>query len=605
MAIRFLDTILSGSLAISGSYTLPIIDTGSTGVIGQMGINGEVPHFYSSQGWQAVSGSKFTPIPPSTIDVQYVVVAGGGGGGEGYYGGGGGAGGYLSSSLSSVESGSLFTIVVGTGGAGATGQSADGANGTTSSIAGASITTIAAIGGGGGASRSSDPGADGGSGGGAALETSYGGGAGSGTVGQGNDGGVGGGYGAGGGGASQAGFGESGTGNNDGGSGSASTITGTSIFRAGGGGGGGWSTSYSVGSGGPGGGGDGGDARLSTSPTAGTNNTGGGGGGGGGNGNDGAAGGSGVVILRYPTGSSLGAFGGNELKSKSGDRIHQFNTTGTFQVGSSTTFPPLENHYPSTVTKPSIFINPRAIGVDGTFDTIPDYGSVGRDFHNAGGSNNTKINTAAGSYDALDNAYGTGARGFVAGGTTLGVVYSDYNTNQDHSYNMFFRYDPSMESDLYYPLLWMVKPNTSDNSTSYYGGLQIAIWRGGLSQTGKIYAGLYNVSGGSNVHGTTQTSTVTSGDTWYMATVVVTYGSSGNIKIYLNGSLEVTSSTADNTGTGGSSNHVSIAESYWSTASINPGGMTIGVSHAWFGTALTATDVTNLWNFYKADYGLS
>ena len=90
MAIRFLDTILSGSLAISGSYTLPIIDTGSTGVIGQMGINGEVPHFYSSQGWQAVSGSKFTPIPPSTIDVQYVVVAGGGGGGEGWYGGGGG-----------------------------------------------------------------------------------------------------------------------------------------------------------------------------------------------------------------------------------------------------------------------------------------------------------------------------------------------------------------------------------------------------------------------------------------------------------------------------------------------------------------------------------
>ena len=606
MAIRFLDTILSGSLAISGSYTLPIIDTGSTGVIGQIGINGEVPHFYSSQGWQAVSGSKFTPIPPPSANIEYVVVAGGGGGGEGYYGGGGGAGGYLSSSLSSIESGSLFTIVVGTGGAGATGQSADGANGTTSSIAGASITTIAAIGGGGGASRSSDPGADGGSGGGAALETSYGGGAGSGTAGQGNDGGVGAGaYGCGGGGASQAGFGESGTGNNDGGSGSASTITGTSIFRAGGGGGGGWSGAYSIGSGGPGGGGTGGDGNTGTSPTAGTNNTGGGGGGGGGNGNDGAAGGSGVVILRYPTGSSLGAFGGNELKSKSGERIHQFNTTGTFQVGSSTTFPPLENHYPTTVTKPSIFINPKAIGADGTFDTISDYGSVGRDFHNAGGSNNTKINTAAGSYDALDNAYGTGARGFVAGGTTLGVVYSEYNTNQDHSYNMFFRYDPSMESDLNYPLLWMVKPNTADNSTSYYGGIQIAVWRGGYSEVGKLYAGLYAVSNGSNVHGTTQTTTRTSGDTWYMATVVVTYGSSGNIKIYLNGSLETTSSTADNTSTGGSSNHVSIGESYWSSAHVNPGGMTIGVSHAWFGTALTATDVTNLWNFYKADYGLS
>ena len=336
MAIRFLDTILSGSLAISGSYTLPIIDTGSTGVIGQMGINGEIPHFYSSQGWQAVSGSKFTPIPPPSANIEYVVVAGGGGGGDGYYGGGGGAGGYLSGSLSSIESGSLFTIVVGTGGAGATGQSADGANGTTSSIAGASITTIAAIGGGGGASRSSDPGADGGSGGGAALETSYGGGAGSGTAGQGNDGGVGGGYGAGGGGASQAGFGESGTGNNDGGSGSASTITGTSIFRAGGGGGGGWSTSYSVGSGAPGGGGDGGDGRLGTSPTAGTNNTGGGGGGGGGNGNDGAAGGSGVVILAYPT-ASISATGG--VRTFFNNRVaHTFNATGTFTVDGTKTY---------------------------------------------------------------------------------------------------------------------------------------------------------------------------------------------------------------------------------------------------------------------------
>ena len=162
-----------------------------------------------------------------------------------------------------------------------------------------------------------------------------------------------------------------------------------------------------------------------------------------------------------------------------------------------------------------------------------------------------------------------------------------------------------MESDTNYPLLWMVKPNTADSSTSYYGGIQIAVWRGGLTQTGKIYAGLYAVSGGSNVHGTTQTSTVTSGDTWYMCTVVVTYGSSGNIKMYLNGSLNVTSSTADNTGTGGSSSYVGLGESYASTAAYNYGGMSFGVSHAWFGTALTATDVTNLWNFYKADYGLS
>ena len=619
MAIRFLDTILSGSLAISGSYTLPTIDTGSTGVLGQMGINGEVPHFYSSQGWQAVSGSKFTPLPPPSVDIEYLVVAGGGGGG-GTIAGGGGAGGLLSGSISSVESGSSFTIVVGAGGDGGHGWGTYTAAspGATSSLAGSSITTISTVGGGlggdhyGNSSTNNLPG-DGGSGGGGGRGTSYPLAGGSGTAGQGNDGGsvanssTGDNYGSGGGGAGAAG--DAAGADADGGIGKQSSITGTATYYAGGGGGGVRSSAGSdVGEGGLGGGGAGGTAQSATSGTA---NTGGGGGGAGytttTSAETGGKGGSGVVILRYPTGSSFGAFGGNELKSKSGERIHQFNTSGTFQVGSSTTFPPLENHYPTTVTKPNIFINPKAIGADGTFDTISDYGSVGRDFHNAGGSNNTKINTAAGSYDALDNVYASsgGARGFVAGGTTLGVVYSDYNTNQDHSYNMFFRYDPSMESDLNYPLLWMVKPNTADNSTSYYGGIQIAVWRGGYSEVGKLYAGLYAVSNGSNVHGTTQTTTRTSGDTWYMATVVVTYGSSGNIKIYLNGSLETTSSTADNTSTGGSSNHVSIGESYWSAASVNPGGMTIGVSHAWFGTALTATDVTNLWNFYKADYGLS
>ena len=87
MAIRFLNTVLSGSLNISGSYTLPNINTSSTpGVLGQLGINGEVPHYYGSQGWQAISGSKFTPIPPAGGVIQYLVIAGGGGGGDDFSG---------------------------------------------------------------------------------------------------------------------------------------------------------------------------------------------------------------------------------------------------------------------------------------------------------------------------------------------------------------------------------------------------------------------------------------------------------------------------------------------------------------------------------------
>ena len=88
MAIKFLDTILSGSLKVSGSYTLPIIDTGSTGFLGQIGINGEVPYFFnSSSGWQAVSGSKPVPAKPVSANVEYLIVAGGGGAAKG----GGGA----------------------------------------------------------------------------------------------------------------------------------------------------------------------------------------------------------------------------------------------------------------------------------------------------------------------------------------------------------------------------------------------------------------------------------------------------------------------------------------------------------------------------------
>ena len=342
MAIRFLDTILSGSLAISGSYTLPIIDTGSTGVIGQMGINGEVPHFYSSQGWQAVSGSKFTPIPPPSIDIEYLIVAGGGGGG-GTIAGGGGAGGLLSGSISSVESGSSFTIVVGAGGDGGHGWDTYTAAspGATSSLAGSSITTISTVGGGlggdhyGNSSTNNLPG-DGGSGGGGGRGTSYPLAGGSGTAGQGNDGGsvanssTGENYGSGGGGAGAAG--DAAGADADGGIGKQSSITGTATYYAGGGGGGVRSSAGSdVGEGGSGGGGAGGTAQ---SATAGTANTGGGGGGAGYTGpssaETGGKGGSGVVILAYQTGSFNARGGGRRYFD---DRVaHIFNSSGTFTM---------------------------------------------------------------------------------------------------------------------------------------------------------------------------------------------------------------------------------------------------------------------------------
>jgi hypothetical protein len=230
----------------------------------------------------------------SDVNVEYLIVAGGGGGGANH-GGGGGAGGLLTG-LSTVSANS-YAVTVGAGGSG--GVSSSGENGGNSSF-----NSIEAIGGGGGGARDFiEVGLSGGSGGGGAGAASSSGG--SGTTGQGFAGGAGVQdgtfthiYGGGGGGASEVGT-DATTIAGIGGDGIQSSITGNSLYYAGGGGGGAWE--ISGGAGGLGGGGTGGGPVASVDlPTAGEPNTGGGGGGGHRNIGTGAAGGSGIVIVRYP-----------------------------------------------------------------------------------------------------------------------------------------------------------------------------------------------------------------------------------------------------------------------------------------------------------------
>ena len=267
---------------------------------------------------------------PGTFTVQgpdksgeYLVVGGGAGGGNGS-GGGGGAGGFRLNTSYTLTPGS-YAVVVGGGGAGGgpatwPAPAQPGSNGTDSEFG----TIISAGGGGGGGYNSS--GISGASGGGSSHTNQT---AGSGNVysptsprhpgpapGQGNNGGLAtpGTYdegGGGGGGAATAGspgntnYAPQGTGYaGPGGNGSPSSITGTNTTYAGGGGGGIMRNSTG-GSGGPGGGGRGTDGD--TDGTAGTANTGGGGGGGGRSDQSpsgpsaGLAGGSGIVIIAYPT----------------------------------------------------------------------------------------------------------------------------------------------------------------------------------------------------------------------------------------------------------------------------------------------------------------
>ncbi len=246
------------------------------------------------------SSGTFTPTVTGTVDV--LVVAGGGCGGRDNAGGGGAGG--LRTSTNVVVTPSSYTIVVGAGGAANTndngGNGGTGFNGANSSAIG-----ITSLGGGfGGSAGTNNPSGQnrtsgGSGGGGAGAESTRSGG--SGTAGQGNAGGPGhpsNGGGGGGGGAGAVGGSYSGT--NDGGHGGIGVQndyrTGSNVYYAGGGGAGNNNSVYTIQPGGSGGGGDGGDGGQ-----AGSANTGGGGGGhthpatiisG--------AGGSGIVVIRYP-----------------------------------------------------------------------------------------------------------------------------------------------------------------------------------------------------------------------------------------------------------------------------------------------------------------
>ena len=251
--------------------------------------------------------------------VSYVVVAGGGGSGGSEGGGGGGAGGfregktpttpYTASPLAAgsglIVDATAYSITVGAAGAGSPGPGCfEGSQGGSSVFS-----TITSTGGGGGNQHGTPaPGFPGGSGGGAGARGNAAGGNGNTPpVGppQGNNGGnsapscapstvdAGGG----GGGAGAVGANANDCQGGNGGNGVATSITGSSVTRAGGGGGGNEIAPNNP-SGGSGGGGAGGFAT--TAGVAGTVNTGGGGGGSGTNTPGvGAAGGSGIVIIRY------------------------------------------------------------------------------------------------------------------------------------------------------------------------------------------------------------------------------------------------------------------------------------------------------------------
>ena len=327
--IQGLDAALwTGTTAITSIFLKPEVSTftagstfslygiaalGTTPVLAPKATGGNIVANDGTYWYHAFTSSgNFVPQTGLTADV--LTIAGGGAGS--YAGGGGGTGGggagglvYLSSQSLSIAN---HNVTIGGGGTGGTSGTNIGTNGVNSQFA--SLT--AAVGGGYGNRDQYSPnggvGANGGCGGGGATSGGGGsiaGGTGSqgGNGGSGNNAAGGGGGGAGANGsnaiagtAQTAIGGAGGAGSSTYSSWASATTTGVSGSYAGGGGAGGGTVGATGGAGGSGGGGA---ATNGANGTAGTANTGSGGGGGSYNGStvyNGGAGGSGIVIIRYP-----------------------------------------------------------------------------------------------------------------------------------------------------------------------------------------------------------------------------------------------------------------------------------------------------------------
>jgi hypothetical protein len=319
-----------------------ITATGNSSPILVTGLGGNTTYTFQVYATNVMGNSSYSSASnsvttPLVITADYLVVAGGGGG-SGARGGGGGAGGLLSGTSISLNSGTTYSVTVGSGGGGGAGGPtyADGSDGANSVF---SIYT--AVGGGGGGAYLTATGRPGGSGGGGAAGHAGG----AGTSGQGNTGGtglVGGGYGAGGGGGAGA-TGQNGSSSKggDGGVGLTTTIitttvatsrsvgqvSGGNVYFAGGGGGG--SFGSAVGAGGLGGGAYG--NYVDVVPPNATPYTGGGGGGGGdvsSNGAAGSNGGSGCVIIALSQ-AATSTTGSPTLDVISGKYVYIFKGNGS------------------------------------------------------------------------------------------------------------------------------------------------------------------------------------------------------------------------------------------------------------------------------------
>lgn len=401
--------------------------------------------------------------------VKVLVVAGGGGGGVNRGGGGGGGG---LKYVEGVAVSGIIAVTVGAGGeAGVTTPTNNhGKKGSDSTFDSPVPVTAEGGGGGGGNWNESDPiGGDGGSGGGAEGDDEAGG---SGTVGQGNDGGRsanvatsverGGGGGGGAGGAGQDGT------NSNGGDGGAGVVY--------------FGNTYSVG-------GAGNEQGGNATPTAGGANT-GNGGEAGNDADDGAAGGSGIVIVRYVT-ADFGTCTGGIKTTDGDDTIHTFTSSGTFTVVELPTVTPTNTptHTPTNTptqtptNTPTITLTPTQTPTNTPDVVPPDAPVINRFLHDELGQIREIRGTAEADatvyvYDGgvgigSTTADGSGDWTFTPGSPLAAGPYSIHAIAKDASDN------PSVDSD-YHVLTHQDALNIfKDTAVTHSGGTSLRLAKTG------------------------------------------------------------------------------------------------------------------------------
>jgi hypothetical protein len=354
------------NIAGSSSRTGPTWNSGVWSMSESSGEGYSVNSRRKTDKWAVARATRHGDPIQSPISTAVLVLSGGGAGGTGaYYMGGAGGGGMSDRTGHVLEAYIAYTVTVGAGAAlNTSGQNpvlGPAGKGGASQFGAGTPLSISTIGGGGSYSQG-DPaggGRPGGSGGGQPgyPGSTFGDGTGTGPSSggpgnprQGYPGGTGSGYGGGAGGGA-GGVGGNGSGNGLGGNGgigrrwpspAPAPNPSSTLYAGGGGGGNGQGDPGSYGQAGPGGGGKGagggGGPGPSTQPQAsmhGTANLGGGGGGRSNPGLTGGTGGSGVVVITYPTALSPaeGPVSGGTITTVGSETFHTFTTSGIFQIG--------------------------------------------------------------------------------------------------------------------------------------------------------------------------------------------------------------------------------------------------------------------------------